>query len=163
MYCGCVLVTFVVGLGTYDASRMRRLRVVTKSGFGRGHGRRVGRRARRGRECRRFQRAASPRSSRRARGGPSPSWPRRLSFATSRVAERVVSLEGVIALGLVEDVVAVGGGMLVDDVGDVPVVRPALSFISILSYSCNSQHPLRTPAPPAPGSTLNTPERTCER
>ena len=35
MYCGCVLVTFGVGLGTYDASRRRRLRVVTKSGFGR--------------------------------------------------------------------------------------------------------------------------------
>ena len=35
MCCGCVLVTFGVGLGTYDASRRRRLRVVTKSGFGR--------------------------------------------------------------------------------------------------------------------------------
>ena len=42
------------------------------------------------------------------------------------MAERVVSLERGIALGLVEDVVAVGGGMLVDDVGDVPVVRPAI-------------------------------------
>ena len=40
----------------------------------------------------------------------------RAAFLGRAVAERVVSLERGIALGLVEDVVAVGGGMLVDDV-----------------------------------------------